>query len=148
MSTTSDQDLVRELIAACRYLVLSTTDGSEPWVAPLEYLCDENLNFYFLSTDDSRHVQHILRHPRVALAIFDTKQPDYAPGLSTTLRGMQISGLASRLAAEDHPESVVQAIAALNPPMPPYSVFRIVPSAFYLPTVVNGVNKRVEVQMG
>lgn len=147
MSTASDQALVREIISTCRYLVLSTTDGNEPWAAPLEYLCDESLTFYFLSTDDSRHARHIRQHPRVALAIFDTAQPDYTPELSATLRGVQIAGSAARLAAEDHPESVTQAIAALNPPMPPYSVFRVVPSAFYLPKLVDGVNQRVEVRM-
>lgn len=147
MSTASDQALVREIISTCRYLVLSTTDGDEPWVAPLEYLCDDSLNFYFLSTDDSRHAQHIRRHPHVALAIFDTAQPEYTPELSATLRGIQVSGLAARLDADDHPDSVTAAIAALNPPMPPYSVFRVVPSAFYLPKLVNGVNTRVEVQM-
>ncbi len=147
MSTPGDQALVREIISACRYLVLSTTDGGQPWVAPLEYLCDDALNFYFLSTDDSRHARHLRANPQVAVAIFETTQPDYTPELSASLRGVQISGTAARLATDDHPDPVKQAIAVLKPPMPPYSVFRIVPSAFYLPKVVDGINRRVEVRM-
>lgn len=148
MQDTTDKELVREIISACRYLSLSTTDGNEPWIATIEYLHDDQLNFYFLSTDDSRHVQHIDKNPTVALAIFDTTQPEYSPEVSITLRGVQIAGSASRHAPKDCPESVAAAINALNPPMPPYSCFKVSPSAFYLPKVVNGLNERVKVQMG
>lgn len=147
MKDTSDQDLVREIISTCRYLSLSTTDGNEPWIATIEYLHDDQLNFYFLSTDDSRHVQHIDKNPMVALAIFETTQPEYSPEISVTLRGIQVSGSASRCPPEDCPESISAAIRALNPPMPPYGCFKVSPTAFYIPKVVKGLNERVEVKM-
>jgi uncharacterized protein YhbP (UPF0306 family) len=147
MSSTADQELVRELIAKNRYLSLATTDGSEPWVAPLEYLHDDRLNFYFLSTDDSRHARHIEDNPTVAVAIFDTEQPSYSPDVSVTIGGVQIRASAKRLSAGQYPEGVAAAIAALRPPMPPYSVFQLVPSEFYLPKLRNGVNERVKVEM-
>jgi uncharacterized protein YhbP (UPF0306 family) len=143
----ADRDLIRDVISKGRYLVLSTTDGTEPWAAPLEYLHDEQLNFYFLSTNDSRHAQHIGTNPAVALAIFDVAQPAYSPALTAPLRGVQISGSAAALSPDEHPESVDAAIAVLKPPMPPYRVFKVTPSLFYLPKVVNGVNQRVEVQI-
>jgi len=148
MPSTTDQETVREIISTNRYLSLATTDGKEPWVAPIEYLADDDLNFYFLSTGDSRHSGHIERNSTVALTIFDTTQPEYSANLSATLRGVQVRGSARRLSPDEYPESVVQAINALNPPMPPYSAFQVVPSAFYLPKLVDGVNERIEVRMG
>ena len=147
MSSKSDRDLVRDVISNGRYLVLSTTDGTEPWAAPLEYLHDEELNFYFLSTVDCRHARHIRMNPAVALVIFDVAQPAYSPDLSAPLRGVQIIASAAKLSPDEHPERVVEAIEALKPPMPPYQVFKVTPSVFYLPKVVNGINQRVEVQM-
>lgn len=147
MQSTADQELVREVITDNRYLTLATTDGEEPWVAPIEYLHDEQFTFYFFSTDDSRHSRHIEQNPTVAIAIFDTTQPEYSADLSVSLRGVQIRAAARRLSSEEYPEAVSAAIDALELPMPPYSVYQIVPSAVYVPKVRNGVNVRVEVQM-
>lgn len=147
MASPGNQELVREIIANCRYLTLSTCDGVEPWATPIEFLCDSELNFFFLSTSDCLHAQHIDVNPQVALAIFETSQPEYSPDLTAALRGVQVRGSASRLSAEEYPEDVAAAIAALNPPMPPYTVFKIAPVDFYLPKVVNGVNERVAVEM-
>lgn len=147
MASVNDQDLVREIISSCRYLTLSTCDGGEPWAAPIEFLCDDQLSFFFLSTDDSLHARHIARNPQVALALFETEQPEYSPDLTADLRGVQIRGSASRLSPGDYPESMSAAIAALNPPMPPYSVFKVTPATFYLPKIVDGVNDRIEVEL-
>jgi len=83
----------------------------------------------------------------VALALFDSEQPEYSANLTARLRGVQIRATATRLSPENHPESVAAAIEVLNPPMPPYSVFKVSPVTFYLPRIVNGVNERVEVKM-
>lgn len=147
MDSPDNQALVREIISSCRYLTLSTCDGAEPWATPIEFLCDAELNFFFLSPVDCLHARHIDGNPQVALAIFETKQPEYSPNLTAPLRGVQVRGSASRVAAEEYPEDVAAAIAALNPPMPPYAVFKITPAAFYLPRIVNGVNERVAVEM-
>lgn len=147
MALTPDQELVRELITTSRYLSLATTDGSEPWVAPIEYMSDDRLNLYFLSTDDARHSRHIADNSTVAVAVFDSTQPEYSPGVSVTIRGVQIRASAGRLEAAEYPESVTAAIEAMRPPMPPYSVFRLVPSEFYLPKLRDGVNERVRVEM-
>ncbi len=64
-------ELVRSIIREGRYLSLATTDGSDPWVAPVEYVADAALNLYFVSLHASRHAQHIDANPTVAVAIFD-----------------------------------------------------------------------------
>lgn len=147
MATADDRELVREVITGGRYLSLSTTDGNEPWVAPIEYMHDDELNFYFLSTDDARHSRHIEANPTVAVAIFEREQPEYSPDFSGTLRGVQIRGTAKRLSPDEYPEIVTAAIDALDPPMPPYRVYRIVPRKFYVPRVEDGVNERLEVHL-
>ena len=50
---------VRALIQRNSVIVLATTEGDQPWIAPLEYMADEDLNLYFFSTTKARHVQHL-----------------------------------------------------------------------------------------
>lgn len=140
-------ELVREIISENRYLSLATTDGTRPWIAPLEYMVDEDLNFMFFSSRDSLHARHIENNAHVSVAIFDREQPEYTPGVSTTLRGVQIRASARRLSKDEYPEAVNEAIAALQLPMPPYEVFLVEPSAFFIPKIVDGINERVEVPM-
>lgn len=142
------RDLVEGVIEANSYLALSTSDESEPWVAPIEYFRDEDGTFYFFSKTDSRHAQHIDANETVAVAVWDQDQPDYAPDLTTSLNGVQIRGEASRLSEADHPEIVDAALEALGGSMPPsYAAFKIEPQRVFAPVIEDGVNKRVEVDM-
>lgn len=59
MTDRSDRERVEDILRRNRYLVLSTTDGETPWVAPIEYLLDDQLDFYFFSVGDSRHARHL-----------------------------------------------------------------------------------------
>lgn len=145
LSSKRNQEFVREIIEANRYLTLATTDGSRPWSATLEYLNDEQLGFYFFSTDDSLHARHIERNPEVAFSVFSPEQPEYSADSSAALSGVQVSATAARLSPDEYPQLVLEAIEALSLPMPPYSVFRLAPSAFYLPRIEGGVNVRVAV---
>lgn len=141
------QEMVEEVIEEAQYLALSTTDGTDPWVSTIEYLRDETGTFYFFSTTDSRHAQHIEDNETVAVAIWSAEQPDYAPDVSTNLNGVQIRGVAQRLPEDEFPDAVVAAIEALDPPMPPYAAFEIEPQEVYAPIIDDGVNKRVEVEL-
>lgn len=88
------QELVKEIIEANRYLSLATTDGEEPWVAPVEYVADEELNVYFQSLGTSRHIQHIQQNPTVGVSIYNSQQP------SRTGRGVQIRGKVEKYEGE------------------------------------------------
>jgi uncharacterized protein YhbP (UPF0306 family) len=146
MANDAERKLIEDVLRRNRYLVLATTDGDTPWVAPLEYMVDDALNLYFLSTDDSRHVRDVVHQEVVAVAVFDRDQPEYGPQLTTALNGVQLEGVASRVAPPDYSDAILAAIEALSPPMPPYSVFKIEPRRFFLPRIENGVNVRSEVE--
>lgn len=141
------RELVEEVIEGNRYLALSTTDGTEPWVATVEYIRDDDGTFYFFSTTSSRHARHIEQNGTVAVAIWGPDQPEYSPETSASLNGVQIRGEARRLSEDEHPETVVAAIEALEPPMPPYAAFEIEPRRVYAPVIDDGVNERVEIEV-
>lgn len=147
MGENNYQELVEAVIEEARYLALSTTDGTEPWVATIEYIRDETGTFYFVSTTDSRHARHIEANGTVAVAIWTADQPEYAADASTSLNGVQFRGEARRLSEDEYPDAVTAAIEALEPPMPPYAAYEIDPQAVYAPVIDDGVNKRVEVEM-
>lgn len=145
MQDSSQRDFVEEILKRNRYLVLATSDGTTPWIAPIEYMVDDALCFYFFSTDDSRHIRDIEQNEVVAVAVFDRDQPEYRPDLSASLNGVQMEAVVTRIAPEDYNEAIAAAIEVLKPPMPPYSVFKIEPRRFFIPKIENGVNIRVEV---
>jgi len=146
MTNGGDRAFVEALVKRNRYLVLSTASGGSPWVAPLEYMVDDDLNFYFFSTDDSRHVRDIEANGVAAVAIFDQEQPEYSTDLSAALNGVQMEARVRRVPPEDYSDAILAAIEALTPPMPPYSVFKIEPERIYIPGIENGVNVRTEVE--
>lgn len=147
MSESADASWIRALIERNRYIVLATADGSDPWVAPVEYMVDAELNFYFFSPSDVRHARHIEVNDRVAGVVFDAEQPEYSPDLTANLNGVQMECSAVRLDASEYNEAVLGAIEALDPPMPPYEVFKVTPTRFFVPRIENGVNTRYEVEM-
>jgi uncharacterized protein YhbP (UPF0306 family) len=135
------------MIERNRYLVLGTTNGTEPWVAPLEYLADEDLNLFFFSTEGARHVGHIEANSNVAVTIFDFEQPAYTPGMTAKLNGVQIECTATKLERAEYTDMLLEVIE-FGLPMPPYEAMKLTPTRFYAARIDDGINVRHEVEMG
>ena len=146
MSET-DQEFLRSLIKRNRYLSLATTDGTDPWVAPLEYISDEQLNLYYFSPEDAAHSHHIGDHQTVAVTIYDATQPEYEPAQVMRIAGIQAVAKAERLSAP-YPELVASQIEAWQLPMPPYAAYKIAPTRWFIPVLKDGINERLEVTVG
>lgn len=91
-------DEARAIIRNNRYFSLATSNGGQPWVAPIAYSVDEAYNFYYYSAMNSIHSQHIRANPLVAVAIFDSTAP------SDTADGLQIAGHVTEVSAERLPQ--------------------------------------------
>lgn len=77
------------------FMTLSTCDSSMPWAAPMYYATDQLLNIYFVTSNRSRHAQHIASNPNVAIAIFDSSlRPEEQDGV-------QIYGLARQVSLRE-----------------------------------------------
>jgi len=68
--------LAVEIIHNNLYLSLATCNDNETWIAPLFYKSNNKNQLYFASQLTSRHVQHILKNPEAAVAIFDSHQKE------------------------------------------------------------------------
>ena len=146
MTDANQREFVKQLLMRNRCLALATTDGTTPWIAPLEYMIDDDLTFTVFSTSDSRHVRDLEKSDVVAVAVYDQEQPEYGSDLTASLNGVQIEAVMRKVPREEYSEAIVAAIDALKPPMPPYEVYKIVPRRFYIPRIEDGVNVRVEVE--
>jgi len=142
----TDQDFVRDLVKRNRFLYLSTTDGANPWIAPLEYIADDNLNLYFFSPESSAHSKHLRERKNVAVSICDPVQPEYEPAPTMRLAGLQIIATARELQAS-YPPLVENQIKAWKLPMPPYAAYQITPERWFIPVIKDGINERLEVAM-
>lgn len=141
MTDKTSPEFVMDVIEENRYLSLATTDGAEPWVAPVEYVVDDDLNFYFASKTSSRHVDHIEQNPVVGFAIFDSTQP------SLTGRGIQIRGSVEQYSEDRNPFVIFDDRPNLPEELseidPDYSAYKIRPTKFYVPVQ----DERIEVKM-
>lgn len=143
----ADSAWVRALIKRNRIVVLATTGGDQPWVAPLEYTTDDDLNLYFFSTTEALHVRHLEANSAVAATVFEHRQPIVTPTTTTDLNGVQMECTAIRVPPEMRIDAVKTAIDAFDISIPPYAVFKVVPHRFYVPRIENGLNIRYEVDM-
>ena len=70
-----------QILLENRFMDVSTANRG-PWVAPVFYGVDPDLNFYFVSRTDSRHGNDIENTNKAAVAIWDsTETPESADGL-------------------------------------------------------------------
>lgn len=147
MGENGYDEMVQRVIEDNSYLALATA-GDDPWVATIEYIGGEDGRFYFLSTEDSRHARHIEASGTAAVAIWDEEQPEYDPDVSTSLNGVQFRAEARKLSPDEYPDVLAGAVEALDPPMPPYAAYELVAERAYAPVIEDGVNERVEVELG
>ena len=65
---------VRDIIEACRYLVLATADASgRPWSSPVYFAHIDWAEFFWVSSPDATHSRNIAVRPEVGIVIFDSQ---------------------------------------------------------------------------
>lgn len=101
-----DQNLAataKAIITANRYLTIATTDEhGTPWASPVFFAADDNgIDFYWMSSPETRHSRALTTHPRVSLLIFDsTAAPLTGDALVMAATATQISGTDDTEAAD------------------------------------------------
>ena len=82
MQTVSDDDRrqlaaeAREIIAANKYLTMSTADSTgRPWVTPVYFTLDGGGRFLWVSSPKARHSSNLAVRPEVAVVVFDSTVP-------------------------------------------------------------------------
>jgi len=93
MNATDDhciQQNVQALVQDRRSMTLATTDGKTAWAAPV-YFVFENGVFYFFSDSDTRHIRDIETAGHAAAAVYDDENG------WQQLRGLQMTGQVDRI---------------------------------------------------
>lgn len=93
--------LAKQIIIQNKFLSLATSDREgNVWSTPLSYSRDNDCNFYFTTTLDSRHIENIRKNPYVSFSIFDSTRR------VSDIDGLQIRGIAGELEKEKLPDVV------------------------------------------
>lgn len=66
---TEIETLIREIYQEGFVVNLGVADAEGPWVAPVVYVFDDDLNLYWVSLPDARHSRAIKANGRVAATI-------------------------------------------------------------------------------
>ena len=83
---------IKEALDRTEFMALATSGPEGPWVCPVVFSYDREMNFYFVSMTTSTHVRNIEKDPSVALAIYKTERV----GVSGVI-GLQIVGEAATM---------------------------------------------------
>lgn len=66
---------IADILFESSFMTLATADGDGiPWASPVEFVCDEQLRFYWLSVMDTRHSRNVRDNPWAAFSIYDSTQ--------------------------------------------------------------------------
>lgn len=83
---------VKEALDRTEFMAIATVGEVGSWTNPVQFGYDEKLNLYFKSMPHSRHMQYLLKDPRISAAIFHTERfPD------REVLGLQLKGVAKIL---------------------------------------------------
>jgi len=86
---------VKEALNRTEIMALSTVGEDGSWISPVRFSYTYKLELSFMSMPDTKHVQNILRYPRVSVAIYSFPGP---PGGNV---GLQVKGTARLVDGED-----------------------------------------------
>ena len=87
--------IIQDFLVKGQMMNLGTSHWTKPWVTPVYYASDMNMNLYWLSRKSRRHSEEIRRNSRVAGSIvIPVKYGD-------KVRGLQFEGEAHELSKED-----------------------------------------------
>lgn len=96
MTDTNWSAYLRECLDSTKFMALATRGPEGLWNHAVFYAYDQDLNVYFMSRTDSRHMQNILANAEAAVAIFSTNQDP-----TVSAQGLQIRGHATILSGAD-----------------------------------------------
>ena len=98
-------DLIQriELSLTNHYTIsIATATKEELWSASVFYVSDQKLNIYFISFDESKHIQGILKNKRVSATI----NQDVSDWMQ--IKGLQLQGVAYKV-PEQHRKNILNA---------------------------------------
>ena len=98
-------DLIQriELSLTNHYTIsIATAAKEELWSASVFYVSDQKLNIYFISFDESKHIQGILKNKRVSATI----NQDVSDWMQ--IKGLQLQGVAYKV-PEQHRKNILNA---------------------------------------
>lgn len=58
-----------DFLKSQKVVSIATQDSGSPWIANVYYGIDEDFKFYFISSKESKHSQHILKNPSIAFSV-------------------------------------------------------------------------------
>ena len=127
----------KKIIEENIYFTLGTSSkNNRPWVTPLFYSFDENLNLYWLSPKSSLHSKNIKGNSETSVVLFDSRAPKWT-GL-----GVYMSGNTFEIEDKDEVEKGLRLEnERLEEPIPSYEgfigdneyrVYKFVPSKIWI----------------
>lgn len=79
-----------------KHLMFLASSLSSPWVAPVYYAADDNLDLFFISEPGTKHCRNIIKSKKVSCGISDSTQKVYEQKI-----GIQLTGVASQVVDEN-----------------------------------------------
>ena len=99
MRSAEVESIIRTYIQQVIHFSLATVKDNRPWVCELHFSYDDGLNFYFVSSQSTRHATELIENPYVAGNIATQHFKDQK------VRCVDFEGIASMLEGNDAAEA-------------------------------------------
>jgi len=86
--------VVESILTSTREMILATSVQNIPWTATLVFGHDENFNLYWISAENTRHSQELVKNPTIAATV-------NTAGENGKSKGLQLQGEARKLEEEE-----------------------------------------------
>lgn len=79
------EQIIRENIPKVKIMQLATSVDSQPWLCTVYFYTDENLHFYWFSTQEQRHSKELAINPKASTYVLvheNTSEENFVVGIS------------------------------------------------------------------
>lgn len=93
---------LKEALDRTEFMAISTLGSNGTWTCPVQFSYDKNINLYFKSMPNSRHMENLSKNPNISVAIFNTNR------INDNVIGIQLSGNAEILKSKESVEEAAK----------------------------------------
>ena len=61
--------LITDYLEEAKFMQIATVSGEQPWSCTVYFICDKNLDLYWISKPDARHSKEIHKNNKIAASI-------------------------------------------------------------------------------
>lgn len=91
-------EILKKYLKGCKLMQISSLQNNQPKIVHCWFSYDKEFNFYYISPHNSEHSKNIIKNPKVAVSIVNSKMNK---GVGQTVQGLMFAGVAEQVKGKE-----------------------------------------------